>query len=116
MHHLWAQALAPLYAEKDTVCKDCKTANDSTTTITSYEKAKFSMPVVYVQGRNLVVEKSASNSAMVSLISATGQVVTQKNSVANRVLFENLPAGKYIAVIHGNGFHFTSPVVVKSIK
>lgn len=116
MHHLWAQALTPLYAVKDTVCKDCKTANDSTTIIKSYEKVKFSMPVVYVQGRNLVVEKTAPNSAMVSLISAMGQIVAQKDSVANRVLFENLPAGKYIAVIHGNGFHFTNPVVVKSIK
>lgn len=116
MHHLWAQALAPLYAVKDTICKDCKTANDSTTTITSYEKVKFSMPVVYVQGKNLFVEKISSSSATVILISATGQIIAQKNSVANRVLFENLPAGKYIAVIHGNGFHFTYPVVVKSIK
>ena len=116
MHHLWAQALAPLYAEKDTVCKDCKTVDDSTTTIKSYNKVKFTSPVVYTQGKNLFVEKISSSSATVILISATGQIIAQKNSVASRVTFDNLPVGKYITVIHGKGFCFTYPVVVKSIK
>ena len=113
MHHLWAQALAPLYAEKDTVCKDCKTVDDSTTTIKSYNKVKFTSPVVYTQGKNLFVEKISSSSATVILISATGQIIAQKNSVASRVTFENLPVGKYITIIHGKGFRFTSPIVVK---
>ena len=116
MHHLWAQALAPLYAVKDTICKDCKAINDSTTTIKKYHKVNFTAPVVYTQGKNLFIEKISSNSATVILISATGQIIAQKNSVAGRVTFENLPVGKYITVIHGNGFHFTYPVVVKSIK
>ena len=112
MHHLWAQALAPLYAEKDTVCKDCKAINDSTTTIKKYHKVNFTAPVVYTQGKNLFVEKISSSSATVILISATGQIIAQKNSVASRVTFENLPVGKYITVIHGKGFRFTSPIVV----
>jgi lysophospholipase L1-like esterase len=113
MHHLWAQALAPLYAEKETVCKDCKTVDDSTTTIKSYNKVKFTSPVVYTQGKNLFVEKISSSSATVILISATGQIIAQKNSVAGRVTFENLPVGKYITVIHGKGFCLTYPIVVK---
>ncbi len=116
MHHLWAQALSPLYAAKDTVCKDCKAINDSTTTIKKYHKVNFTAPVVYTQGKNLFIEKISSNSATVILISATGQIIAQKTSVANRVVFENISAGKYITVIRSNDFNFTYPIMVKSIK
>ena len=108
MHHLWAEALAPLYAAGDTA-----TTPDTSTALKSANNLKFSAPRIYAYGNNIVVEGLAQNSASVSLVSATGQVVAQKHSATGHTQFENLPAGKYIAVIRGKGVRYVNNVVVK---
>lgn len=113
MHHLWAEALAPLYAADDTACKDCTTEPDSSTALKTAKNLNIAAPQIYATGKNIVVENFALNSANISLISATGQMIAQKNSAIGRTQFENLPAGKYITVIRGKGVHFVNHILVK---
>jgi lysophospholipase L1-like esterase len=109
MHHLWAEALAPLYAAGDTAT----TKPDSTTALKA--ASKFVAPRIYAQGKNIVVEGRSHNATSVTLVSATGQIVSQKALLQNygQVQFENLPTGQYIAIIRGQNAVQTSTVQVK---
>lgn len=109
MHHLWAEALAPLYAAGDTAT----TKPDSTTALKA--ASKFVAPRIYAQGKNIVVEGNSHNATSVTLVSATGQIVSQKALLQNygQVQFENLPTGQYIAIIRGQNAVQTSTVQVK---
>lgn len=115
MHHLWAEALAPLYAVGDTACKDCSTEPDSSDAINTAKNLKFNTNRIYAQGKNIVVEGNFLNKSHVTLVSATGQVISQKVFSQNhgQVQFENLPMGQYIAIIRGRNMVQTSTVQVK---
>ena len=112
MHHLWAEALSPLYAVVDTAKSDTA-STDTTTALKS--ASKFIAPRIYVQSKNIIVEGIFPNGASVSLISATGQLLSKKNlsQYHEHALFENLPAGLYIAVIRNQNAVLTSTVRVK---
>ena len=113
MHHLWAEALSPLYAAGDTTCKDCATPPDSTEPEGIVRGLKISAPRIYAQGRNVVINGLGDTPASVTLLSATGQTVAQRISVTGRTQFDNVPAGKYLAVIQSKAVRFTSIVLVK---
>ena len=109
MHHLWAEALAPLYAVGDTAAK----TPDSSTTLK--ETSTFMVPRIYAQGKNIFVEGNLLNATSVTLVSATGQLISQKALLQNygQVQFENLPTGSYIAIIRSKNAVQTSTVQVK---
>ena len=104
MHHLWAEALAPLYAVGDTAKKDTSKGNESTGVSRRKVAAKLVVPVIYSQKRNVFVE-GISGKADVSLVAVTGHVVATKRKQGAvgksrlPIVFENVPAGRYIAVI-----------------
>ena len=108
MHHLWADALAPLYAAGDTASA-VTDPNDSTEVVRG-SVAKFVSPTISLQNRNVIVQNLPKN-AEISLISPMGQVVAKKMASGTSAVFENLPAGKYIAVIRGAGMRLLLPIV-----
>ena len=118
MHHLWAEALAPLYAVGDTTKVD--SSKQDTTEIVSGDsisqhvslKRNFSLPRIYAEGKSIVIS-GIGQSIEISLISPLGQVYTQRKSIYGEARFENLSAGRYIAIIRGNGIRFEANVVVK---
>jgi hypothetical protein len=114
MHHLWAEALSPLYAVADTAKSDT-TANKSDTTLALKTASKFIAPRIYAQGKNVVVEGNFLDAASVSIVSTTGQLVSRQRLSQNHghALFENIPAGQYIAVIRSKNTVHTSTVRVK---
>ena len=109
MHHLWAEALAPLYAVGDTATK----TPDSSTTLKM--ASTFAVPRIYAQGKSIFVEGNFLNATSVILVSATGQLISQKALSQNhgQVQFENLPTGSYIAIIRAKNAVQTSTVQVK---
>ncbi len=109
MHHLWAEALAPLYAAGDTAT----TKPDSSTALKT--ASKFVAPRIYAQGKKVFVEGNLLNVTSVTLVSATGQLIFQKALSKNygQVQFENLPTGQYIAIIRSKNAVQTSTVQVK---
>ena len=109
MHHLWAEALAPLYAVGDTAAK----TPDTSTTLKA--TSTFMVPRIYAQGKNIFVEGNLLNATSVTLVSATGQLFSQKALSENygQVQFENLPTGQYIAIIRSKNAVQTSTVQVK---
>ena len=103
MHHLWAEALAPLYAVGDTAKKDTPEGNESTRVVRRNVSAKLVLPIVYTQKRNVFIEK-ISGKTDISLVTVTGHIVASKRNLdadesRSSVVFENVPAGRYIAVI-----------------
>ena len=109
MHHLWAEALAPLYAIGDTAT----TKPDSSTALKT--ASKFVAPRIYAQGKNVIVEGNLLNATSVALVSVTGQLISQKALSKNygQVQFENIPTGQYIVIIRGKNAVQTSTVQVK---
>lgn len=109
MHHLWAEALAPLYAVGDTATK----TPDSSTTLKM--ASTFAIPRIYAQGKSIFVEGNFLNATSVTLVSATGQLISQKALSQNhgQVQFENLTTGQYIAIIRGKNAVQTSTIRVK---
>lgn len=109
MHHLWAEALAPLYAAGDTAT----TKPDSSTALKT--ASKFVAPRIYAQGKSIFVEGNLLNATSVTLVSATGQLISQKALSKNygQVQFENIPTGQYIVIIRGKNAVQTSTVRAK---
>ena len=109
MHHLWAEALAPLYAVGDTATK----TPDSSTTLKM--SGTFMAPRIYAQGKSIFVEGNLLNATSVTLVSATGQLISQKALSKNygQVQFENIPTGQYIVIIRGKNAVQTSTVRAK---
>ena len=97
MHHLWAEALAPLYAAKDTSSKE----RDTTTALETMNRIKFKVQRIYATGNDVIIDGLSGSPIEASLVSATGQTVSRQNLLqgSRQVRFENIPAGKYIAVI-----------------
>lgn len=114
MHHLWAEALSPLYDVVDTAKSDTATQKPDTTTVLKVA-SKFIAPRIYSQGKNIVIEGNFLDETSVSIVSATGQFVSKQTLSQNHghALFENLPAGRYIAVIRSKNVAQTSIVQVK---
>jgi hypothetical protein len=114
MHHLWAEALSPLYDVVDTAKIDTATIKPDTTTALK-TASKFIVPRIYAQGKNIIVEGRFLEATSVSIVSATGQLVSRQNLSLNygRAIFENLPAGQYIAVVRNRSAFQTSLVQVR---
>ena len=110
MHHLWAEALSPLYAAGDTASA-VTDPNDSTAVVRG-SVAKFVTPTISLQNRNMIVQNLPKN-AEISLISPMGQIIAKKMAAGTSAVFENLPAGKYVAVIRSAGARFSKTVQVK---
>ena len=111
MHHLWAEALAPLYAAGDTASAEKDPSGDSTETVRG-SVVKFVAPTISMQNRQIVVQGVPAN-AEVSLVSATGAVVAQKKATQSSAVFENISAGKYIVVIRNATLRLTEIVQVR---
>ena len=114
MHRLWAEALSPLYDVVDTAKSDTSSQKPDTTTVLK-AAGKFIAPRIYTQGKNIVIEGNFPDEASVNIVSATGQLVSKQTLSQNHghALFENLPAGQYIAVIRSKNAAQTSIVQVK---
>ena len=114
MHHLWAEALSPLYDIVDTAKGDTATNKPDTTTALKMA-SKFIAPRIYTQGKNIIIEGNFLDEASVSIVSVTGQTVSKQALSQNHghALFENIPAGQYIAVIRSRNAALTSSVQVK---
>ena len=110
MHHLWAEALSPLYAAGDTA--SAETIPSDSTEVVRGSVAKFVSPTISLQNRNVIVQNLPKN-AEISLISPMGQVVAKKMAAGSSAVFENLPAGKYVAVIRSASMRYTGVVLVK---
>lgn len=108
MHHLWAEALAPLYAAGDSASG---VSGDSSASVRG-SVAKFVTPTISLLNRNVIVQNLPKN-AEISLISPMGQVIAKKMVAGASAVFENLPAGKYVAVIRSAGARFSKTVQVK---
>ena len=111
MHHLWAEALAPLYAAGDTASAEKDPSGDSTEIVRG-SVVKFVAPTISMQNRQIIVQGVPVN-AEVSLVSATGTVVAQKKAIQSSAVFENISAGKYIVVIHKASLRITEIVQVR---
>jgi lysophospholipase L1-like esterase len=111
MHHLWAEALAPLYAAGDTASAEKDPSGDSTETVRG-SVVKFVAPTISMQNRQIIVQGVPVN-AEVSLVSATGAVVAQKKATQSSAVFENISAGKYIVVIRNATLRLTEIVQVR---
>ncbi|WP_295858766.1 SGNH/GDSL hydrolase family protein [uncultured Fibrobacter sp.] len=115
MHHLWAEALAPLYAAGDTASVSSADSVDSTITDrgdstiaedrTGANKSShilhFHPPRIYTQGRNIAVENVSDDIVDISIVSATGRVFAQKSPCqqTKQAQFINIPTGKYIILL-----------------
>ena len=117
MHHLWAEALAPLYAAGDSSSSGNE-PQDSTIAIKSMTPvANYAVPRVSVHGRNILVSNVAYWSqgvAEVSLLSAIGTVVEKMHTSSNTVRFaSNINAGHYLVVVRSAGRYSAVRAVVK---
>lgn len=115
MHHLWAEALAPLYAAGDTANSssadsvdstiadrgDSTIAEDRTGANKSSHILHFHPPRIYTQGRNIAVENVSDDIVDISIVSATGRVFAQKSPCqqTKQAQFINIPTGKYIILL-----------------
>ena len=115
MHHLWAEALALLYAAGDTANSSSADSVDSTITDrgdstiaedrTGANKSShilhFHPPRIYTQGRNIAVENVSDDIVDISIVSATGRVFAQKSPCqqTKQAQFINIPTGKYIILL-----------------
>jgi hypothetical protein len=117
MHHLWADALAPLYAVGDT-SKSGGSKQDSTTNVRKVARwAKDAMPQVRVQGKVIDISNIApANRGVteVSLVSAIGTVVEKIHTKSNTVRFSsNISAGHYFVVVRNANRYSAMKVVVR---
>lgn len=118
MHHLWAEALAPLYAAGDTTKADSSkqdssgiVSGDSSNSLAS-QKRNISLPHIYSEGKSIVIN-TIGHSVDIILISPLGQVLAQSKTSYGAVRFDNLSAGRYVAIIRGKGIRFEANVIVK---
>ena len=117
MHHLWAEALAPLYAVGDT-SKSGGSKQDSTTNVRKVARwAKDAVPQVRVQGKVIDISNIApANRGVteVSLVSAIGTVVEKIHTKSNTVRFSsNISAGHYFVVVRNANRYSAMKVVVR---
>ncbi|WP_139829229.1 hypothetical protein [Fibrobacter sp. UWB13] len=108
MHHLWAEALAPLYAAGDTA-----KPGESTEKLRTGSVSRFALPTISMQNRQIVVQGVPVN-AEVSLVSAIGTVVEKIHTTSNTVRFSTgVHAGHYLVVVRNAGHYGVANVVVK---
>ena len=108
MHHLWAEALAPLYVAGDTA-----KPGESTEKICTGSVSRFALPTISMQNHQIVVQGVPVN-AEVSLVSAIGTVVEKIHTTSNTVRFSTgVHAGRYLVVVRNAGHYGVANVVVK---
>ena len=128
MHHLWAEALAPLYAAGDTASSssadsgdsiivdsgDSTIANDGTDRNKISRMHHLYSPRIYAQGRNIVVEGVSDDIVDISIVSATGRVIVQKSPCqqTKQARFINFPTGKYIILVRDKTNQIISSAVL----
>lgn len=117
MHHLWAEALAPLYVAGNSSGSGNE-RQDSTIAVRRLTPvANFSVPRVRVQGRSVSVSNAVNSNrgvTEVSLVSAIGTVVEKIHASSNTIRFSsNINAGHYLVVVRNAGRYSVARVVVK---
>lgn len=100
MHHLWAEALAPLYEAGD----DAGEGGSSEGIVkgTSAGSIHFAVPRIQVNGKSIIVS-GVDADATVSVVSSLGQVMNPAQ----------LPSGNYTVVVRSQGRFMTAKVNVK---
>lgn len=142
MHHLWAEALAPLYADKsgnaaesssatsvssssvngagassggNVAASSSSQANVDAISPHSATAVNFAMPRVAVNGRNIAI--SNVGQAQVDIVSLLGQVLDTHqvaNASAGSVQFKmQVPAGDYFVLVREAGKSMTVKISVK---
>ena len=117
MHHLWAEALAPLYAAGNSSSSGNE-RQDSTIAVRKIARAaKYIVPRVRVHGRSVEISNIADSNrgrTEVSLVSAIGTVVEKIHTTSNTVRFSTgVHAGHYLVVVRNAGHYGVANVVVK---
>lgn len=109
MHHLWAEALAPLYAKQVTPVEE-----DTAKTATPLVNASFALPQIAVDGRNLQISNLGSQMAGVELISLLGRVEAAYKVVGPlAVITADVPTGVYMVRVKTATSTTTAKVVIK---
>lgn len=111
MHHLWAEALAPIYAESEIDI----TEKDSSITHISTTNSKFSVPYVAVEGKNLIISNLDGQKTDVEIISITGNVEFKCQTDAKGLITipTEASAGMYLVRISAANKTFISKVIFK---
>lgn len=94
MHHLWAEALYPLYEKSQT-----DTTNK--TGIKEIADLKFKLPYVVATDKDIKVSNLNNEQSQIMLIAANGQVIAN-HETANAdeyTLSTNIPAGIYFVIV-----------------
>lgn len=97
MHHLWADAIAPIYAESEVASED----QDSTET--KSRETIIKVPSLFVDG-NKVRISGIEGDATVEIISTTGRVL-ERHALSNgkQEFVSQVPAGLYIMAVKWQG-------------
>ncbi len=111
MHHLWAEALAPIYADSNIDVP----SNDSSATRVDLVNSKFRVPQVNVEGKCLIVSNLEGKKSNIEVISLAGNVelnylTDEKGSV---LIPTNVSTGMYLVKITTSKTAFTYKVRFK---
>ncbi|MBQ0030751.1 MAG: T9SS type A sorting domain-containing protein [Bacteroidales bacterium] len=107
MHHLWADALLPLYA------KSMEGLEDGDSTATNAALVNGHLPVLMVSGRNLILSNVASEVG-ITVLSASGALLeSYKVSESHATIPVNVPSGFYVVMLKWEGGSSTYKVIIK---
>ncbi len=98
MHHLWADALAPLYAESLN-----QTPDSSATSV--HERVKIITPRIFVDKKKIRISGIENQNITVDILSTTGTLIEQ-HKLTNSQPYEfktHVTAGLYILVVKWKG-------------
>lgn len=109
MHHLWAEALAPLYRQQETQPTDTTTTNSELTS-----SSKICIPRILVYGKSLHINGLDEDIANVTLISPQGAIVEQHLLTAdNPVIRPKIEKGTYMVVVRTSRSCVSTKVVLQ---
>lgn len=109
MHHLWAEALAPLYEKSDTL------PTDSTATHTQLTpNTKFQIPQITLKGSSLQVSGLGNEGATVAIYTPNGKLIEQGKLTADSGSYPiNTAKGTYLVVVRTKQNSVTTKVVMQ---
>ncbi len=139
MHHLWAEALLPLYKD-DSGKFDTPTSSESGSVVSSsgsvatssadvgdvsssgsgaetevapkaIQNVRFAVPQIHVSGKSIVV--SGVQSAKMTIMDAMGHVVGRQQVNGDALVSAELPAGNYVVLVRDKNISYSGKVMVK---
>lgn len=107
MHHLWAEALAPLYEKEQEL-----TPNDSTETFASMSTSK--LPLISVNGNNIELWNVETDMTL-SIRSLAGREIEnhQLQKMTHQTICSKVASGIYVLLFKWNGGSATYKIVLK---